>query len=257
MGNYSGSLIYLAAGSEIRIFPESGYNQQQIGSITDGVNSSYGLFVDGKRDLFVANAKTISAYLPGTLSPYIVLSDSAGPLYVVKDHSGRVYASNRNGTVSVFQPGQKRPTLTLHTPGTEADGIDVDDESNVYVAYRGASGMGSIKKFKPDSRDGRILGMQISQPQGLQLDHAGNILVVDTGKEVLDIFRPHRTSPSQVIQAGDGATQVVLREANDNMYLSDYRDGSVYISHYPPGQFELEFDTDSGAQGMALSNEER
>ena len=113
-------------------------------------------------------------------------------------------------------------------------------------------------KISPNSTKGSILGMQLDQPQGLQLDHSGNILVVETGsKQAVDIFPPGSQSPSQVVQAGNGVTQIVLREAGDNMYVSNWADGNVYISHYPPGEFQPKIKTGSGIQGMALSNEER
>lgn len=258
-GSHPGSLVYVAAGNQVAVFPENGFNPAQIGAITDGVSGAYGLFVDGKRDLFVANSKTITAYHPGSLSPYVVYKDPASPLYVVKDHAGRLYAANRNGTVTEYLPGHTNAGRVLGTPGVEADGINVDDASNVYVAYRDADGMGSIKEFRPNSRNGHILGMQLTQPQALQLDHSGNIIVVETGgKQVVDIFPPGSTSPSQVIKADYGVTQVVLRAAEENMYVSNFQNGDVYISHYPPGEFQSKIETGlHGVQGMALSNEER
>lgn len=255
--NASGSLIYVAAGRQVNIFPESGDNPAQIGKITDHVNGAYGLFVDGNRDLYVANSTTITSYHPGDLHPWIVYSDTASPLYVVKDHGGRLYAANRNGTVTEYPPLKTTPDRVLQTPGVEADGINIDDAGNLYVAYRNGTN-GSIEKFRPNSIKGRILGMQLDQPQGLQLDHSGNILVVESGKEVVDIFPPGSTSPSQIVQAGDGVTQVVLREAGDNMYVSNFANGNIYISHYPPGEFQVKIDgAGGGVQGMALSNEER
>jgi DNA-binding beta-propeller fold protein YncE len=258
-GSGSGSLIYVADGNQVEIFPESGSNPAPIGAITDKVSGAYGLFVDGKRDLYVANSTTITAYRPGTLHPYIVYSDPASPLYVVEDHAGRLYAANRNGTVTEYPPHKTSPDRTLQTPGVEADGINVDDASNLYVAYRGGSTSGSIEKFPPHSTKGRILGMLLDQPQGLQLDHSGNILVVETGsKQVVDIFAPGSQSPSQVVQSPNGVTQVVLRDAGDNMYVSNFATDNVYISHYPPGELQLKIDTGlNGVQGMALSNEER
>jgi hypothetical protein len=147
----------------------------------------------------------------------------------------------------------------LKTPGFEADGINLDAADNLYVAYRDQSGAGSIEEFAPNSTNGRILGMQLSGPQGLQLDRAGNILVVETdSKQVVDIFPPGSTSPSKVMPVDFGVTQVVLREAEENMYISNFFSVSVYISHYPPGEFQPKIEAGlQGVQGMALSNEER
>ena len=257
-GSHAGSLIYVADRDQVLIFPESGFNPAPIGAITDQVNLPYGLFVDRNRNLYVANSHTITAYHSGATSPYIVYSDLDGPMYIVKDHANRLYAANHNGTVSEYLPGHTEPDRTLQTPGVEADGINVDDASNLYVAYRDASGLGSIKEFLANSRNGRILGMRLNQPQGIQLDHSGNILVVETGgKHVVDVFPPGKKSPSQVVKAAYGVTQIVLREANEQMYVSNYNNDYVYISRYPPGEFQPKIKTNAyGVQGMALSNEQ-
>jgi hypothetical protein len=258
-GSHMGSLIYVAADrNEVLIFPESGFNPAPIGAITDQVTLPYGLFVDRNRNLYVANSHTVTAYHPGAISPYIIYSDLDGPMYIVKDRANRLYAANHNGTVSEYLPGQTEPDRMLQTPGVEADGINVDDAGNLYVAYRDASGLGSIEEFSATSRNGRILGMRLNQPQGLQLDHSGNILVVETGgKHVVDIFTPGEKSPSQVVKAANGVTQIVLREANEQMYVSNYNNDYVYVSHYLPGKFQPKLETSAyNVQGMALSNEQ-
>jgi hypothetical protein len=56
-----------------------------------------------------------------------------------------------------------------------------------------------------------------------------------------------------------GVEQIVLREGEDNMYVSNWNNHNVvYVSHYPPGEFQSKVNADlSDAQGMALSNQER
>jgi hypothetical protein len=253
------SLIYVAAHGQVVLFPESGSNPAAVGAITDHVGDAWGLFVDGRRNLYVANKESITAYHPGTLHPFIIYADPHRPMYAVLDHAGRLYAANHNGTITEYPPHQTTPDRTLQTPGVEADGINLDAANNLYVAYRDQSGVGSIEEFAPNSTKGRILGMQLIAPQGLQLDRAGNILVVETNsKQVVDIFPPGTTSPSQVLSVANGVTQIVLREAEENMYISNFYNVSVYISHYPPGEFQPKIEAGlQGVQGMALSNEER
>jgi hypothetical protein len=258
-GSTSQSLIYVAAGNQIVIFPERGSNRTAIGAITDKVESAWGLFVDGRRNLYVANSTTITKYRPGRLHPSIVYYDPSRPLYVVLDHAGRLYAANRDGTVTEYPPRQTTPDITLQTPGIEADGINLDAANNLYVAYRGKSEVGSIETFAPNSKKGRVLGMRLFEPQALQLDRAGNILVVETGtRQAVDIFPPGSTSPSQIVRVTYGVTQIALRESEKNLYLSNFYNGNVFISRYPPGQFRQKIDSGlTGVQGMALSNEER
>jgi hypothetical protein len=257
--NLPPSVIYVADGNRVMIFPEAGDNPAAVGAITNHVDTAWGLFVDGKRDLFVANKQSISAYRPGSLTPYIVYSDPYRPMYVVVDHTGRLYAANHNGTVTEYPAHKTAPDITFATPGGEADGINLDAANNLYVAYRGGSSSGSIEKIPPNSTNGRVLGMQLIAPQGLQLDRAGNILVVETeSKQVVDVFPPGSTSPSQVVSVESGVTQVVLRDAEEQAYISNYSHGDVYVSPYPLSEFQPKIDAGlSQVQGMALSNEER
>jgi hypothetical protein len=251
----TGSLIYIAAGNEVAIYREN--DSRPVGAITDGVAGAYGLFADAKGGLYVANTTTITAYRPGAIHPWITYADPASPLYVVADHSGRVYAANRGGTVTEFPRQQTVPDVTIKTPGHEADGINLDDAGNLYVAYRGRS-VDSIEEFAPDSTDGRILGMHVSGPQGLQIDHSGNIIVVESGNGTVDIFPPGKNHPSQVVNVDIGATQIVLGGNQRNIYYSTYTNHNVYIGRYPPSTFAVKIGSGlSYTQGMALSHEER
>jgi hypothetical protein len=253
------SFIYVAAGSEIAIFSGSGADAHAIGAITDHVGYAYGLFVDRKQDLYVANqGGWVSAYHPRHLKPWIVYTGSIAPLYVATDRTGRVYVANRGGTVSEFPAGHTSPDRTLKTPGVEADGINFDAADNLYVAYRGRSGNGSIEEFPPNSTSGHILGMHLAGPQGLQLDRSGNIIVVESGNGTIDMFQPGEKKPFQVVQASPWVTQIALTRAEHNIFYSNYRDSTVYVSRYPQGQFQLKIDTGlMNVQGMALSNEAR
>jgi hypothetical protein len=251
----TGSLIYIAAGNEVAIYRES--DGRSVGAITDGVAGAYGLFADAKGGLYVANTTTITAYRPGSIHPWITYADPASPLYVVADHSGRVYAANRGGSVTEYPRRQTTPDVTIKTPGHEADGINLDRASNLYVAYRGRS-VDSIEEFAPNSTEGRILGMHVSSPQGLQIDSAGNIIIVESGNATIDIFPPGKTNPSQVINVDSGATQVALGGNQRNVYYSTYTTHDVYISPYPPGAFRIKIGSGLGyTQGMALSHETR
>ncbi|HXM08006.1 MAG TPA: hypothetical protein VN936_11095 [Candidatus Acidoferrum sp.] len=253
------SFIYVAAGNEIGIFSGSGADVHAIGAITDHISNAYGLFVDAKQNLYVANqGGWVSAYHPRHLQPWIVYAGSISPLYVATDRTGRVYVGNRGGTVSEFPAGQTLPDRTLKTPGSEADGINFDAAGNLYVAYRGRSGNGSIEEFPPNSTSGQILGMHLEGPQGLQLDRLGNIIVAESGNGTIDMFRPGGKRPFQVVQASPWVTQVALTRAEHNIFYSNYRDSTVYVSRYPQDQFRLKLDSGlMSMQGMALSNEAR
>jgi hypothetical protein len=252
----TGALVYVAGGDEVAIFRQK--DAKLVGEITDGVNGAYGLFADAKGGLYVANTSTITAYRPGTIHPWITYDDPDSPLYVVADHSGRVYAANRGGRVTEFPRNQTTPDVTIKTPGIEADGINVDNASNLYVAYRGRQGHGSIEKFAPNSTSGQILGMNVWAPQGLQIDGDGNIIVVETGNGTIDVYPPGKTQPSQVVGVEPFATQVVLGGNQRTIYYSNYADHDVYAGPYPMEGFGVRLVSGlKYSQGMALSHEER
>ena len=223
------------------------------------INSAHGLFVDGQRDLYVANESTITAYRPGAEHPYIVYSDPDRPLYVILDHAGRLYVANQDGTVSEYPPHQTTPDVTFRIPGTQTAGINLDAANNLYVGYNDGLGNASIEKFAPNSQVGQVLGMKLDSPQSLILDRSGNILVVETGDtQAIAVFPPGTTSPSQVIHVDVGVTQIVLRESEKYIYMSNYANGDVYVSRYPQMQFQKKMaEKLMYVQGMALSNEER
>jgi hypothetical protein len=254
-----GSLIYVAGGNQVLVFPERGRNRGIIGVISDQVNSAHGLFVDGRRDLYVANESTVTAYRPGSAHPYIVYSDPDRPLYVVLDHAGRLYAANEDGTVSEYAPRQTTPDVTFRIPGSQTAGISLDAANNLYVGYIDGSRNASIEKYAPGSQVGQVLGMQLDSPQSLLVDRSGNILVVETGDtQAIAVFPPGATSPSQVIHVETGVTQMALRESEKEIYISNDGNGDVYISPYPQMQFREKIAENlTSVQGVALSNEAR
>ncbi|HEX3671466.1 MAG TPA: hypothetical protein VHT92_07170, partial [Candidatus Cybelea sp.] len=174
----SGPVAYVAQenNDDVLIYPEVGTNQAPIGQITSGISEPWGLWVDKNGNLYVADSSgKVTVYAPGSVTPSATYTkDLYRPLYVIADQFGDVFAGNGNGsnggTVVEFLPGSADAHEVLKTPGTEADGMDFDQQGNLYVAYRGGAkrgGLGSIEKFAPGSTQGQVIGMKVHQPQGL------------------------------------------------------------------------------------------
>ena len=161
--------------------------------------------------------------------------------------------------MSEYPPHQTTPDVTFRIPGSQTAGINLDAANNLYVGYNDGLGNDSIEKFAPNSQVGQVLGMKLDSPQSLILDRSGNILVVETGDtQAIAVFPPGTTSPSQVIHVDVGVTQIVLRESEKYLYMSNYANGDVYVSRYPQMQFQKKIaEKLMYVQGMALSNEER
>jgi hypothetical protein len=258
------------------IFPEKGNHQSPIGMITTGVNYPWGLYVDKHGTLYVANqgysnASTVTAYPAGSKSPSLTFSQGlARPLYPIVDSSGDVFVSNAGsystyggsyadgGTVVEYQSGSTSPYQVLQTPGIEADGMDFDQQGNLYVAYRTSDGTGSIEEFAPGSTQGTVLGMSLNQPQGVLVDNKGNIVAVETGgTNRIDVFPPGQQTPSVEVPIANSPNQLAIRQTEPRLFIAA-EGGTVYGVRYHflrkhPRPYVKE-GLNTVIQGVALSN---
>ncbi len=233
-------LIYVADDGEILVFRERPYNPSAVGCITTPITSTHGLYVDRHGALYVTNGNnTVTVYPRGSLTPSATYSTgSAGPAYPIVDHEGDLFVSTCcNGTVLEFRPGQTTPYQTLQTPGYEADGLALDGAGNLYVAYRTSLYAGSIEEFAPGSTQGKILGMQIVQPQGLVVANDGTILLVQTGPaDGIYVFPPGSQMPSLKFSVNETPVQLAITEPERKLFVSAFGwlgSGRIYQSSYP------------------------
>jgi hypothetical protein len=83
--------------------------------------------------------------------------------------------------------------------------------------------------------------------------HQSSLIYVAAENEVL-IFPESGYNSGHIGAITDG----VSCEANEHLYVSNFLNTKVYISPYPPGEFQLKLRAYVGRiQGMALSNEEQ
>jgi len=270
--NYSGPLLYVSEeyASEVLIYPENGYLSCPIGLITSGVSEPYGLYVDQNGNLYVANQSgTVTVYPPGSVTPSATYSQDLGrPLYAIVDQYGDLFVGNGNGgsnggSVVEYPAGSTTASNILQTPGTEVDGMDFDQQGNLYVAYRDGSGNGSVDEFAPGSTQGQILGMTLVQPQGLIVDNKGNIVVALTGSSSTDdvvVFPPGATNPKFTLKLPGGSvpTQIAMTADQKTLFVTSFPDEFIYHVAYPitkKSHWKLSDQTPyPDNQGIALSN---
>jgi hypothetical protein len=268
----SGPVVYAAVEGygEVLIYPEDGTNQAPIGKITNGISGPWGLWVDKSGNLYVANSSgSVTVYPPGSVDPSATYTkDLYRPLYVIADQNGDVFAGNGNGnkggTVVEFLPGSTSAYQVLKTPGTEADGMDFDQQGNLYVAYRGGTkrgGLGSVEKFAPGSTQGQVIGMKVHQPQGLIVDNEGNVLVAETSQrwKAVALFRPGKTRPLLRLKLPtySDPTQIAITADESELFVGSFTNGSLYVTPYPLTKTSTwtVLDTVYGQlEGVALSN---
>jgi DNA-binding beta-propeller fold protein YncE len=274
VGTYSprAGTVYLYIADEnnyqIDIFPVKGRNQPQVGTITAGIYSPYAIWFDrGTQALYVANQtnNTVTVYPYGSIQPSLTYSqDLNRPLYPLVDRHGDLYVSNANGGFVVeYLAGSTNVYRVLQTPGVEADGMAFDKHENLYVGYRTCpSGAGSIEKFAPGSSHGHVIGMMLSDPQGLVVDSRGNVVVDETGTANnrltrIDVFPPGSKTASLEIPMPQGKLPIELAmDCDENsLYVSGLY-SIVYGARYPlRGQTLFVKDQVSAIiQGVTMTN---
>jgi len=231
------------AENAVDIFPLTGPNQKQIGTISTGPGP-WGLSVDANNSLYVANSGngTVTVYPYGSSSPSMTYSKGVHePLYPLADSAGHVFVSgfsvisnHSRGYVFEYNTGTNIPIARARL-GYETDGIAEDGKGNLYAAFRRRTGPSSIAEFGPGLRNARRLRMTIDQPQGLVVDNAGNIVVVESALDRIDVFPPGATTPSVTVSfpgSTPNLAQLTMQNSETTLWLST-EGGDVYSMPYP------------------------
>lgn len=245
----------------VSIFPNT---QEQhlapLARITDGVTNPYGLYIDAKRNLYVANwtYNSVTKYKLGSSEPSATYTQDLNiPLYPIVDASGDLFVSNANGTIVEYKGGSPYNPQVLQTDGTEADGLDFDSKGNLYVAFRGGVYGDSIDEFTHGLRRHHILGMTLSSPQGLVVDKNGTILVVSTAdRERIDEYLPGSKTPNLTLYTSVNLVQLAINREENTLFVSS-REGIVYAINYPLKQgaaFRIGVNAGGQVQGIALTH---
>lgn len=214
--------------------------------ITSGVMNPQGLAIDSLNQLYVTNQGTtndVTVYPPGKSKPSITYPSQYfnGPNAVAVGKDGTVYVSNNfNGTVVEFPPGQLTPSLTITLPGQPnqpagPQGLALDTSNNLYVAYNGYFSGGFIEKFAPGSTTGTDSGIVLNNVGGISVDKAGNIVIVDRGNNVVEVFPPGSTMPSLTISGFQSPNQLAFREGFKEFVVTDEGSHQVDVFAYPAG----------------------
>jgi hypothetical protein len=253
-------LLYVTHGSEVDVYDGRGRHPQQVGAITDGIQDSYGAYVDHRGTLYVVNwsgdPPDVAVYPAGSTSPSIEISDQLQrPLYATTDRHDHLFVSDANtGNVTEYKPGGTVAVRVLRTGGGEADGLAFNAAGDLYVAYR-TDGHNGIEVFRGGKSPGQDLGIDLSDPQGLVFDPAGNLIVAETaGADKIDVFAPGQTSPLQTWHVRGVPTGLAFDLTSKALFTSCLASHDVRHLMYPdgrrPGPWLAAGD---GLQGMAFS----
>ncbi|MFZ0030948.1 MAG: hypothetical protein WAK84_03650 [Candidatus Cybelea sp.] len=232
------ALIYWGSyfNNTIDIFSAKGTNPPMKGQITSGLSNPERLFVDKTMSVYATNLgnNTITAYKRGATTPFLTISNGVNtPTGLTVDAAGTVYCANfGNNTVTVYPKGQTSPSHTI-SMSSSPEYLAIDSSDNLYVS----TGIG-VTEFAPGSGTGKNLGLTIGSPGALEVDKAGNIIVIDSSANTIDVFPAGQTAPSKQIAVTAGAPFALsLNKAETDVYASVEVSGGFIVQEvaYPNG----------------------
>ncbi len=151
------------------------------------------------------------------------LNQVRSPQGLALDTSGNLYISDTgNNRVVRFDGGRPGPGVVLLAPGSSLDqvnsprGLALDTTFNLYVADCGNNRILKVTgadqpapvQIQIVAKSGAALN-QVSQPQGVAIDHSGNLVIADTGNSrVLVFVRGNSAMAGLLALSGAGLGQV-------------------------------------------------
>jgi len=198
---------------QIHVYNAGMKNPQQLRLITNGTGRPFGLWVDSKNDLYVANESnkypaSVTAFKPGASSPFFTITNVKGqPGSVAVDAAGNVYVNENvqdEGYVQIFPPRSNIPSATIDTgvggyafdPGSMA----FDPHGDLLVAEQAKLAL-NIVQLAPGATQFTPVNLDLTNitGPGIGIDKAGNIYVANSGGDTVSVFPPGQTEPAHTI----------------------------------------------------------
>jgi len=269
--NRNGRVLYIAdidgqpGLGQIHVYSASMKNPQQIRMITNGAGRPFGMWVDSKNVLYVANEAnalpaSVTEFKPGASAPFFQIGDFKGnPGSVAVDASGNVYVNENvqdEGWVQVFAPGKSVPERSIDTGvggyAFDPGGMAFDPQGNLVVAEQAKLAL-HLVKIAPGSSIATPMNLNLTNiaGPGIGIDKAGNIYIANSFGASVAVFAPGQTQASRTISnvPAYGLTWVTAQGA---VYQAS---GESSVTEIAPGATgpTTSFACECSAQGVAVS----
>jgi hypothetical protein len=238
--------LYVAddCGSVVDALHSSNYFE--VGSITNGPNIPADVFLDSRRNLYVANYGngTVTEYAPDNWSEpsFTYTANVVSPFVVTADANGNVYEGDLNGYINEFYQQRNGATIASCLPVSGSSpifGIAVDSHNDVFAALLNANTNSyELVEYAGGLNNCKLTVLPLPSQDvygGIALDKNGNLLVTNNSEvEVVD-------APSYgTVNATSGtgfscAENVRLNKANTLAFVTDYCNNTVTVVNYPSG----------------------
>lgn len=261
---YVGDIDGQSGLGQILVYSGTMQNPKLLRTITNGAGRPFGMWVDSKNILCVANFPnkdpgSVTEFKPGDSNPFLEITDVKGwPQSVAVDSHENVYINESlqdEGIVQVYPPGSGAPKQTIDTgvggyafePGNMAfdprGSLIVSEEANLKL---------TIVKIAPGATKATPLEVDLTNMDGpgMGIDKTGN-MYVSSGGGTIAVFASGHREPSRTIYDVPGYG-----------YMNVTPDGAVYeasgeysVAEIAPGASPPTntISCECSAQGTALS----
>lgn len=247
----AGRVLYIAdidgqpGVGQIHVYQATMQKPQWIRDITTGTGRPFGMWVDDRNYLYVANITNkypaaVTIFKPGGSTPIYTISKLKGqPEAVAVDAAHNVYV-NENvgdaGIVEVFPPNSNTTVREIDTgvsgyafnPG----GMAFDPKGNLIVGEQ-AKLLLHVVRIAPGSTKATPLNLDLTNiaGPGLGMDKAGNLYIASGSGAQIAVYPPGHQRPSRFIsQAGGYGFMTVTPEGA--VYAAN---GQSSVAEVPPG----------------------
>jgi hypothetical protein len=219
-----------------------------VGSITAGVSTPLGIWIDAAGTLYVANDgnNTVTEYAGRTGSPSLTISQGLSqPWSVAVDSRGTLYVGNFDGGyINEYPAGETTPSATI-TGVSAPEQMVFDTADNLYVVDNG----GSVDEVPFGQTKAMSLGLRgLQNPVGVALDSNSDIFVSDTGvvnptDDVL-VYLPGQQWPTCTIDMGGvggtlGVPEMIALGRNGTLYVALQSSPNSHVLTFSPHGYVL------------------
>jgi hypothetical protein len=215
-------------------------NPKSEGSITTGIDYPFGVAVDKKSTLYVANllgngsTGSITVYPKGKTSPSLTITNGcAAPYGIGVDSKGDVFAAMLNNDMIVgYKPGATTPfeTISFSALG-QALGLGIDSKDNVWIGTDTNSRVYEIPAGSTTPQNAGLTGL--NGTIGVAFGENDEMYVSNFAGPNTQVYVYGTTSPSRTITTGLTAPTLGGLTASDYFFQSN-QNGNV--SGYKKGQ---------------------
>jgi streptogramin lyase len=217
-----------------------------------GLSRPQGVLADVAGDVFVANPgnNSITEYAPEVTGNVAPVATIAGPQTLLNQPqdvavaaTGHLFVTNLAGSVTEYAPGATgnvAPVARIagsKTRLSQPHGIVIDPQGNIRVTNANRA----IETFSANAKGNvaplqRLAGGSLQNPQGLNFDPAGQLVVADAGAHRVGTFAPNASGTAHPLSALTGAPALQAPTGLDldepgHIFVADSAANSVF--EYP------------------------